>query len=179
MRGNPDTYFAGVSGEIGWQMCCSSEDKGEGARPKACRQMKRLIGDGFSPAIKFRWIRNENAEGFLSRPFLQLIQLVNGLVVSGQSGQTIEGFRRKSYHPAVDNELGGLPYGFLASGRIMLHFEYEWHTNDYKAKIPRTNQKINPKSEYRNPKQFSNFQNSNDLNTVFRNTSGYQAIGDI
>ena len=43
MRGNPDTYFAGVSGEIGWQMCCSSEDKGEGARPKACRQMKALM----------------------------------------------------------------------------------------------------------------------------------------
>ena len=112
--------------------------------------MKRLIGDGFSPAIKFCWIRNENAEGFLSWPLLKLIQLVNGLVVSCQSGQTIEGFRRKSYHPTVDNELGGLPYGFLALGGILLHFEYEWHTNDYTAKIRRTKQRVNPKSEYRN-----------------------------
>jgi hypothetical protein len=73
MRRNPYTYFAGISSEVGWQMCCGSEDKGEGTRPKACRQMKRLTGDGFNPVVKFRWIRNENAEGFLSRPLLKLI----------------------------------------------------------------------------------------------------------
>jgi hypothetical protein len=73
MRGNPYTYFAGISGEIGWQMCCGSKNKGEGTRPKASHQMKRLIGDGFNPVIKFRWIRNQDAEGFLSRPFLKLI----------------------------------------------------------------------------------------------------------
>ena len=169
MRGNPYTYFAGASGEIGWQMCCGIKDKGEGTRPKACRQMKRLIGDGFNPVIKFRWIRNQNTERFLSRPFLKLIQLINGLIVSGQGSQTIEGFRRKSYHPAVDNELGGSPYGFFASGRILVHFQYKGHTNDYKARTRRTKQKINPKSEYRNPKQFSNFRNSNDPNTVLSN----------